>query len=416
MRTRDSNKTRSFRPINDYPELDFSDEDADGADEDPDVAFVQDDADASHDEQDEDAPELILSSDGEVDDISKANHQRRSSTKTKRQINQNQPQENKSTRSPGEVQPYPTDPAAKWTRSYVGPVQRWHRLPELGQYWFGDRDGWEDITNGFLSLWFRYEMLPPKLTSTEQLRIAGNPWMPEGFYENQEVRLNEWYEKYISKSERHQRSTAIPKTTALRWYLPLAERGLVALLGPHDRQREHNFSPGDSVVLSRLGDPIQDDTNTESCGGSLFDVGGMVLSMAWAPRKGDGDQLLAMTVIPFADQAYYDAPDKAPRESTLKQGNIQIWNIGASRSSRGDMCITSSAPKLVSALCFEWGRALRLQWCPVALTVAGKTGLLAVLCGDGEVRVLEVDHPASKGKEGTSTFGKCRSALVHDSV
>ena len=151
------------------------------------------------------------------------------------------------------------------------------------------------------------------------------------------------------------------------------------------------------------------DNDGARASGWLLDIGGTVMSMGWAPSDARSAQLLALTIIPFSDQAFYPDLKKAPRESDMKEGVVQIWRFEADEDSRRIARPAARQPRLAHALCFSWGRATRLQWCPVPLTGHDKVGLLAVLCGDGRVRVLEVPDTAM---DSTETFGKCSMGFL----
>ncbi|KAI0136441.1 hypothetical protein BJ170DRAFT_12571 [Xylariales sp. AK1849] len=402
MKLRESNKRKSFLPSNYFPQLDSSDDDPQGPVEERDDSsedgFVDrdpeaSDADKDNDAQLEDTPESESEAPSDDERILE-NRRRRLARKLKLQDEQVE-------RTPGEVQPYPSDPAAKWTRTYIGPVARHARLPDLCMYWYSDRDGYEKVINGFLFLWAAYELCLPRVTTPKQQKLIQNPWMPENFPDDQEKKFLQWYANYLATRRKPQISVPILQMTASRWYLPLAETELTALLGPFDGQKEYIFEQGRSILLSRENTPIEQATDGEDCGGYLIDMGGITLSMGWAPRNGQVDQLLALAVVPYSDQAFYQTPEEASPGATLKQGSIQIWKIPAQRTLKGSMCLAGSRPQLFSALCFEWGRAVRMQWCPVPLTARDHIGLLALLTGDGKVRVVEVKQSQNKGNQGT---------------
>ncbi|KAI1844288.1 hypothetical protein JX266_009579 [Neoarthrinium moseri] len=408
MRLRASNKGKRFHPHNYFPELDSSDEDqqvpADKHD-DSDDGFVGDDH--AEDDFDKDDEVELEASSAEEDEVASEPASELEPTshfpvsRRKQIVDAEALDEDGIKIACGQVQPYPTDSSAKWTRSYAGPVTRYARLPDLCKYWYGDRVGYAKIINGLVKLWARYEIYPPKLLLSKDQNLAKSPWVSSNFWEAQQQKFLDWYVNYLSARQKPSVYAPLSEATASRWYLPQAETGLTALLGPHDDQKEHVLKQGDAIALLPDGGPAEEATEDDKVGGWMFDVGGIVLSMDWAPRIGEVDQLLAMTVIPYADQAFYQNPEETPHEATLKQGSVQIWSVPLKRSSKGLMAFSSSRPRLASALCTESGRVLRMQWCPVALTVGGVIGLLAVLMADGKVRVLEVRQSPSKNMRGT---------------
>lgn len=419
-RLRAQNSQKRYRPADYFAELDSSEEavsDAaaaadendsavDDFDGDEDEDDDDDDDDAGNDSKAETASESASADSSDLDGHRPVRRVRRASQPSSRA------HKTETAKPPGEVRPYPADPAAKWTRTYVGPLTRWARFGDLCQFWFGDQENYERVAQAYTSIWAYQELAPPKLTSPAHLSIARSPWMPSSFCDDQEVAFRLWYERYQSARSNGQRSAPVPRATALPHYLPHPDTKLIALLGPFNDQREYTFRCNHAIALTHDSLPSEGTGGHESAPGAfLLDVGGIVLSMGWAPTKGRVDQLLAMTVVPFSDQAYYETPDEAPKESTLKQGSIQIWGVATDEATNGTMSLSKSPPRLLTALCFEWGRAVRMQWCPVPLTVESRAGLLAVLCKDGRIRVIEVKQPKEQNHDGA--FGEFLLGVVY---
>ncbi|KAK8033198.1 hypothetical protein PG991_002596 [Apiospora marii] len=402
MRLRASNKQKRFRTSDYIPTLGSSDDEADGAakaaDEDTNDAFIN--PPGAEDDDDDDVVEPDLTSDS---DNPPSNGPKDVRIRPRRSVVKSKLHEPETERPPGEVQPYPSDPASRWTRAYVGPVTRWSRFPELCQYWFDDRTEYQKVIDVYLSMWAKHELLPPRLLSSAQLNTARSPWMPSQFPEDQENSFLQWYIRHLSGRAGGQKSTLIPHSTAWRWYLPQTDAALVSLLGPFDDLKEYTTQQGQSITLATNSLPVEDESPDDGIeqGGFLLDVGGIVMSMGWAPLKGHGDQLLAMSVIPFADQAYYSTPEEAPKQSSLEHGSVQIWHIQIEKTDRGTTRPSRTNPRLAAALCFDWGRVVRMQWCPVPLPVDDHISLLAVLCSDGRLRVIEVRKPQLQGSNAT---------------
>ncbi|KAK7924763.1 hypothetical protein PG985_006817 [Apiospora marii] len=406
MRLRASNKQKRFRTSDYIPTLGSSDDEADGAakaaDEDTNDAFIN--PPGAEDDDDDDVVEPDLTSDS---DNPPSNGPKDVRIRPRRSVVKSKLHEPETERPPGEVQPYPSDPASRWTRAYVGPVTRWSRFPELCQYWFDDRTEYQKVIDVYLSMWAKHELLPPRLLSSAQLNTARSPWMPSQFPEDQENSFLQWYIRHLSGRAGGQKSTLIPHSTAWRWYLPQTDAALVSLLGPFDDLKEYTTQQGQSITLATNSLPVEDESPDDGIeqGGFLLDVGGIVMSMGWAPLKGHGDQLLAMSVIPFADQAYYSTPEEAPKQSSLEHGSVQIWHIQIEKTDRGTTRPSRTNPRLAAALCFDWGRVVRMQWCPVPLPVDDHISLLAVLCSDGRLRVIEVRKPQLQGSNATYVGG-----------
>ncbi|KAI0016481.1 WD40-repeat-containing domain protein [Xylariomycetidae sp. FL0641] len=290
-----------------------------------------------------------------------------------------------------EIPSYPNDPNQKWTRSYIGPVKRWTRFQELVDWWFGDRANFRTITNGFTELWWAHELLPPKLYTSAQLSIARKGWMAGDFPDDSSQVFHHWYQKYLETNPNRQTSIVIDRANALHGCFLQAEDEIPILLGPYPKQEEHRLRPGHSVPFSEIGNPIaQSDHNETKTGGWLLDVGGIVVALGWVPINGDSDQLLSLATVPFADEAFHKNLDQAPKESDKKKGSIQVWRFERDRDSSGVPRPARRSPVLAHVMCFSWGRVSRMQWCPVPLSIANRVGLLAVLSGDGKLRVLEV--------------------------
>ncbi|RYO87248.1 hypothetical protein DL763_006444 [Monosporascus cannonballus] len=398
MRLRRSNQAKRFRPSDFNLRLGLSDEEeaavSEGKHESLDEGFV-DDGEPEPDEIDDD--DLIESSGVETPG------KKTKKPKTKRVKRPESPDQG-SVSSLSVVQEYPTDPSTKWTRSYAGPVKRWTRLQLLTRFWFGDRDNYLDIVGDFVRLWWEHQILPPKLVSKHDLRVASHPWMPDNFREDQEIKFRQLYERYLAKRTNGPMTSPIGSDKAFGRFLPQTDDDLTVILGHVADQKEHHFKRGQNMSFSGLGNPIgeTDDGRTKGSGW-LLDVAGIVVSMAWAPSNSRTHQLLAMAVVPFSDQAFYHDPKKAKLESEKKEGSVQIWRFEADEDNRGLVHPARRPPTLMHALCFSWGRASRLQWSPVPLTSNDRIGLLAVLCGDGKLRVLEIKNTAQSSE---GTFGK----------
>ncbi|KAI0427404.1 hypothetical protein F5Y09DRAFT_316368 [Xylaria sp. FL1042] len=292
-----------------------------------------------------------------------------------------------------EVPPYPSDPGQRWTRTYLGPIKRWTRFYELIDWWFGDKPDRRAILDGYLKLWWHHELIPPKLTSQQDLLAAQSGWMPSSFADDQRSKYRQLYNNQLINQFRQQRSTRIDKAEAFRWFIPQAQGELSVLLGHVSDQKPYCIQYGESISFSDTGQPIRDGDDEEVVtGGWLLDVGGIPVSMAWAPTQGQVNQLLAIAVIPFTDQAYYQDLRDAPKDSDQKGGTVQILRFEVAQDHHGISRPSRRAPRLAQALCFSWGRVSRIQWCPIQLAAIDTTRLLGVLCVDGKLRIIGVQN------------------------
>ncbi|KAI1435299.1 hypothetical protein GGR50DRAFT_334445 [Xylaria sp. CBS 124048] len=295
---------------------------------------------------------------------------------------------------------YPSDPGQRWTRTYIGPIKRWTRFYELVDWWFGDRPNRRPIMDAFLKLWWQHELIPPKLITKTHLRQSQNGWMGSDFAEKQQVLFHQLHDRGLRHRYRHQKSNRIDSTTAFSRSIP-GQSELTVLLGHVTNQKQHRIHYGKAMALSEIGDPLSDADDADTItGGWLVDVAGIPISMAWIPTEGRADQFLAIAIIPFSDQAYYQNLEDAPKESSeQKEGAIHIFRFQSAEDRRGILRPSRRAPKLAHVLCGPWGRVSRIQWCPVQLTVHDKFRLLGVLRIDGKLGIIGVGHTLGKDNE-----------------
>ncbi|KAI1811427.1 hypothetical protein GGS20DRAFT_105340 [Poronia punctata] len=406
MRLRQSNQQKRFEPPDYAADIDADNTLArvDSSDDD----FVIDDARDFGDEEEQlvdDALDEVGDDHRDVQD--KGSNRRRtlsSTTKGKRREHTRLKQTQPSSVNDGfvEVPPYPSDPGQRWTRSYVGPIKRWTRFYELIDWWFGDKMDRRAVLDGYLKLWWEHPLIPPKLLSSGQLVTAQSGWMGKDFTNNQRSKFCQLYDAGLVHQFRQQDSTPIDRERAFRWFIPKAQGELSVLLGHVTDQKQHRIGYGQSIPLSDAGSPIVDTGDEESTtGGWLFDVGGIPTSVAWAPAQGQVDQLLAVAVTPFSDQAYYQDLKDAPSESDRKEGAIQIFRLEADKDQRGILRPSRHGPKRTQVLCFSWGRVSRMQWCPIPLQAEDPTRLLGLLCVDGKLRILGIPNVTVQEEDGT---------------
>ncbi|KAI0468656.1 hypothetical protein F4859DRAFT_196778 [Xylaria cf. heliscus] len=415
MRLRQSNKKKRFG-LPDYGlDLDSSD-DADGtlprvdSSEDEFVVDAGADEDEVDDVQDEQVEEDDDDNDDDDNDHDNNRPPRRSysavkaaktaKAKTHPVGRSKQHRSDKTGQTFAEVPPYPSDPGQRWTRTYIGPIKRWTRFYELVDWWFGDKPDRRPILDSYLKLWWRYELIPPKLTSQPRLAIARNGWMPDNFPDDQRNKFRQLYNTRLIHQFRQQKSTLIDKAEAFRWFIPQAQGELSVFLGHVSDQKRYSIRHGESISFSDAGNPVSDTEDEATItGGWLLDVGGIPISMAWAPAQGQVSQLLAIAVTPFSDQAYYHNLKDAPRELEQKEGTVQILRFDAVKGRRGIFRPSRRAPRLAQALCFSWGRVSRIQWCPIPLAAEDATRLLGVLCVDGKLRIIGVQNVSEQDSD-----------------
>lgn len=285
------------------------------------------------------------------------------------------------------VPPYPTD--LRKTRVYDGPLKRWTRGHQLLTMLYGPDVARITIARGMLRKWFMNQVLPNK-SYTGRGGVMQSPWLAEDYEVKQRHWARTWYEK-CRAAKQLQRSRKI-RPDHVEMFKPASD-SLICFLGSFNDQKQARASYGFGHPVSESGqtldaiDPsLQHATPAR---GWLLDTGGLPLGIGWAPVTGYQEQYLAVCTVPHSDQELKLSRSSEEDPEEKKRGSIQIWSIPCHKDDGGHA-------RLVHHLWFDWGRPKRLQWCPVPLPDNSKVGLLAVLCSDGQVRVVEVSKPVSE--------------------
>ncbi|KAK0621756.1 WD40-repeat-containing domain protein [Bombardia bombarda] len=242
--------------------------------------------------------------------------------------------------------------------------------------------------------WARFPVLPSGMPPASSQGITPSPWLPPSFECDQDRRATRWYDDYQVNSPEVQRSYPLSPEQG-RALVPQVETDLVTLLGPWNEQKEFRLGRGNSLVLSDSGLPVDDpDAGDDVPTGWMLDLESIPLAMGWAPSFSKNTQLLAVATVPFSDQELpVQDGDADSTEQATASGCIQFWEFVATDQDVQDLATPSDIPpRLVVAKCFDWGRPKRLQWCPVPMDSAGIYGMLAVLCGDGQARIIDVNR------------------------
>ena len=298
------------------------------------------------------------------------------------------------TTDPNVIEQYPF--SKKTTRAYEGPLKRQRKTPYILEYMYGPEEAHTALACGMLNRWYGLDVQPGRAVDDEQGPMK-TPWVKERFEREQMARLAEWRAR-CDESGVASRQRMVEMTPGdAEDYVCRPKGDMAVLLGPYGDQDEVIFRGGENKALA------VDDYDLPTSGGDdepgtpngwVFDAGGLVPSLSWAPLSESGPQYLAICVLPHSDQ---DHPNTAERDAHLgsrKRGTIQIWKFTGSRTEAGEMVPTAKPPVLVRTLCFDWGRARRVKWCPVPSADDSVLGTLAILTGDGRVRVLEIPTPA----------------------
>lgn len=283
-------------------------------------------------------------------------------------------------------------------RTYCGPYDRSVRGRLLVEAWFGRHEDGVKTAAKMLDRWMDQTVLPPKLKSDEWEKDKGI-WSPN-FFEREAHNAEHWYERVHDSLPKEGSRIRLSEEEARPYQF---QRGVLpVLMGPHTAQREIKFEAGDAYAVLDTGLPLDhDDGIAKTATGWIFDAGGIVTGMDWAPLHGpNAPQLLALCVIPHSDQEYYDYEQESTRPDFQKHGVVQLWELVGERSDDGFARPTSRRPELRKTICFDYGRVRRVQWSPTC-------GFLAVLCDNGNVYVIE----ASDEYEGYGMLNQCSMRL-----
>lgn len=276
------------------------------------------------------------------------------------------------------------------TRVYAGPLRRYARYSALRDTMYGPEYDRIKVIWDLEARWADFPVLPPRMPPEDHQGIIRSPWLPNGFERLQEKRATSWYLDHSLGSPLAQRSRRLRPRHGQE-LVPTAEGDIITLVGPWDKQKEVRLSPGNSFSVSPSGLPVDDpDCTDKTPSGWTLDVGGIPLAISWAPLTRQDIQVLAVATIPFSDQkpASKDGPKVEEVDQTA--GCIQLWQFFPGRRP-GELAFPSvEPPRLLGTKCFDWGRPKRLEFCPVPLDQCGLLGMLAVLSGDGKVRVIDV--------------------------
>ncbi|KAI5462822.1 WD40-repeat-containing domain protein [Mariannaea sp. PMI_226] len=288
-----------------------------------------------------------------------------------------------------DVEPVAAD--GRIVRAYCGPYDRSIRGNALVDMWYGRHDGGVQKARDMLDRWMDWTVLPPRSKLDERGQRDKGVWSPN-FFEREAYNAQHWYERIRGSAIRDASFLQLSEEESRPYQMQ--RRHLPVLMGPHDSQEEVMFNPGDSFALSQTGLPIiPDPSNSNAVAGWMLDVGGIVTSMNWAPQhKPNATQLLAMSVIPHSDQEHYDFGQDSIKPDHQRYGVIQLWEFVGQRDAEGFVRPSANRPTLRRTICTDHGRVRRVKWSPAC-------ELLAVICSDGRVHIIEAGGEGDGGYE-----------------
>ncbi|KAL8371658.1 hypothetical protein RB595_001449 [Gaeumannomyces hyphopodioides] len=299
----------------------------------------------------------------------------------------------------GEVWRYSADNVNKSLRVYAGTLQRHDRFGLLLATMFGPDPRAVAVADD-LRHHFANFVLPARGRPPGPDRVLPSQWLPPAFETDQRRAFADWYRSVLDDPAARQKASPAPAKRR-RKMLPRSPDGdLITFLGPHNNQRQEVIPQGEAISLSETWESADEKSpDAQQPAGWLADIGGIPLAIGWAPRReADADQILALAVAPFADHAFYWSEKDLPKDS-MTSGSVQLWSFMSELDEKGIRRPSRKPPRRVSALCFNWGRPTRMEWCPIPASAEfeGFLGLMAVLC-DGKVHVVEAKEPAKDGE------------------
>ncbi|KGQ04643.1 Transcription factor tau subunit sfc6 [Beauveria bassiana D1-5] len=278
--------------------------------------------------------------------------------------------------------PLATQEGSHQPKTYIGPNDRAVRRHHLVSAWYGPSEERMEIVQALLDRWFQWPVLPPRNSKDESTVPSKGAWLED--YASREMALAaSWRAKVEAAMGGHPPLRGLSPAEAAPYRF--STHSMPVLVGP-GASEEVLFVPGSGYALSQAGIPFDYDQSEErEPSGWMFDTGGIVTSMDWAPRLHDQTtQLLAVAVMPHADQEAHEFSDEAAKTQFQSRGTVQLWEVQGDTIDTGSAMTTTLPPRLTRTLCLPHGRARRVRWNPVG-------GLLAVLCADGAVYVFEAD-------------------------
>lgn len=284
-----------------------------------------------------------------------------------------------------EVPPYPSE--LQQTRVYEGLLKKHTRGQRLLNILYGPHPEHLSIVNQMLQKWFATQTLPKKQAGAG---VMQSPWLAGDHEEKQKHWSKTWYGRSRAAKNDLQRLQKVKPDHISMFRPPSGE--IVCLAGPFNKQKQFRMSYGYGRPVSDTGEPQESiDPASQSptiSKGWLLDTGGIPFAIGWAPLVGPREQFLAVCTVPYSDQEYKDANSPEERPDARKNGSVQIWSIPLHK-------YDGSHARAIHHISFDGGRSKRMQWCPVPPPDDSNIGLLAILCGDGQVKVLEVPRAMS---------------------
>ncbi|KAL8764288.1 MAG: hypothetical protein Q9194_007112 [Teloschistes cf. exilis] len=229
----------------------------------------------------------------------------------------------------------------------------------------------------------------------------------------------DWY--YVHGGRQYfgamQRSHPLNPKEANR-YIPQPSHSYRTLfMGPYGRQTRFDLPILQPMALREAWEQPPQPNKDEAPGparhkrkqpreGWLLNVGTGVRCLDWAPNHtGDTQYLALSTFQPKTNEPLKFSPAFTPQSFP---SSIQIWSFSSSEAAdRKSLLDPITPPRLRLVICFDWGDAKHLTWCPMPRKFRDEgqeesqipIGLLAGVWSDGHVRVIDIHLDASQSQE-----------------
>lgn len=266
---------------------------------------------------------------------------------------------------------------AEAAKGYVGTTDRGVHGKTLTSAWYGPDEEGLEIVDAMQFRWGGWKVLPPKGVPEGYPLPDVGLWLGdrEGYWS---YKLADEWMKRLDKGKvmKLKLQDAIPYKGA--------DGEMEVEVGDPNAPSKIQMMAGHGVALSQAGIPYDEDDQEEKVPtGWMFDVGGIPLSMDWAPREDPkATQLLAVAVIPYKDHDVYDFLEEYGDPDFQRHGSVQLWEFQGQRDKDDYTEPAPTPPKLKWTLCMEHGRARRVAWSPLC-------ECLAIICGDGRVCIVD---------------------------
>ncbi|KAG5980364.1 hypothetical protein E4U55_004104 [Claviceps digitariae] len=241
-------------------------------------------------------------------------------------------------------------------KGYTGPYDRSMRGQTLISTWYGPDPEAIRVLQGLLNRWMAWTVLPPKWVAPMEgdgdddgaCASSARRSKTAGLFANGD-RRGAFPEYPHHQQQQQQQPRYIPLYGSARQPFEQPHLGIRLLMGPsspspdpdpdpnnpphhhHHHPHEWTMYPGDAHPLTQSWLPYHEDPSPNKLPtGWILDAGGLVTSMDWSPQpRGHPPQtqLLALAVIPHADQQNYHYESEHQRPGFHAHGTVQVWAL-----------------------------------------------------------------------------------------